>query len=61
MSPSSCTLFEFGTAKGMQCCREFYEMKAWQEVGREDLPVFDLVGVAEAEEWGPDRAHVLCV
>ena len=44
-------VFEFGTAKGMQYCREFYEMKARQEVGEEDLPVFDLVGVAEAEGW----------
>ena len=44
-------VFEFGTVKGMQYCREFYEMKARQEVGEEDLPVFDLVGVAEAEGW----------
>ena len=42
-------VFEFGTVTGMQYCREFYEMKARQEVGEEDLPVFDLVGVAEAE------------
>ena len=44
-------VFEFGTEQGMQYCREFYEMQARQEVGEEDLPVFDLVGVAEAEGW----------
>ena len=47
-------VFEFGTTKGMQYCREFYEMKARQvpqEVVEEDKPVFDLVGVAEAEGW----------
>ena len=46
----------------MQYCREFYEMKARQEVGEEDLPVFDLVGVAEAEGWDQtELIHVLCV
>ena len=45
-------VFEFGTEKGMQYCREFYEMQARsEEVGEADLPVFDLVGVAEAEGW----------
>ena len=47
-------VFEFGTTKGMQYCWEFYEMKARQvpqEVVEEDKPVFDLVGVAEAERW----------
>ena len=44
-------VFEFGTEKGLQYCREFYEMQARQEVGEADLPVFDLVGVAEGEGW----------
>ena len=48
-------VFEFGTTKGVQYCREYYEMQnsARQPplVVDEDLPVFDLVGVAAAEGW----------
>ena len=51
-------VFEFGTKKGMQYCREYYEMKnsARQVVPQgveqeEEEEVFDLVGVAEAEGW----------
>ena len=51
-------VFEFGTKKGMQYCREYYEMKnsarqvVPQGVQQEDEEeVFDLVGVAEAEGW----------
>ena len=50
-------VFEFGTKKGMQYCREYYEMKnsarqvVPQVVVEEAEPVFDLVGVAEAEGW----------
>ena len=48
---------EFGTKKGMKYCREYYDMKnsarqvVPQVVVEEDKPVFDLVGVAEAEGW----------
>ena len=49
-------VFEFGTTKGVQYCREYYEMKnsarqVPREVVEEAEPVFDLVGVAEAEGW----------
>ena len=50
-------VFEFGTKKGMKYCREYYDMKnsarqvVPQVVVEEDKPVFDLVGVAEAEGW----------
>ena len=50
-------VFEFGTKKGMQYCREYYEMKnsarqvVPQGVEQEEEEVFDLVGVAEAEGW----------
>ena len=44
-------VFEFGTAKGMQYCREFYEMKNWARKQKDEEEVFDLVGVAEAEGW----------
>ena len=50
-------VFEFGTKKGMQFCREYYEMKnsarqeVQQGVEQEEEEVFDLVGVAEAEGW----------
>ena len=50
-------VFEFGTKKGMKYCREYYDMKKSarqvvpQVVVEEDKPVFDLVGVAEAEGW----------
>ena len=50
-------VFEFGTKKGMKYCREYYDMKnsarqvVPQVVVEEEMPVFDLVGVAEAEGW----------
>ena len=50
-------VFEFGTKKGMKYCREYYDMKnsapqvVPQLVVEADKPVFDLVGVAEAEGW----------
>ena len=45
-------VFEFGTEKGMQYCREYYEMKnSVQQVQEDEEEVFDLVGVAEAEGW----------
>ena len=50
-------VFEFGTKKGLKYCREYYDMKnsarqvVPQVVAEEEKPVFDLVGVAEAEGW----------
>ena len=44
-------VFEFGTAKGIQSCREFYEMQNWVQEQKEEEEVFDLVGVAESEGW----------
>ena len=44
-------VFEFGTVKGMQYCREFYEMQNWVREQKEEEEVFDLVGVAESEGW----------
>ena len=43
-------VFEFGTVKGMQYCREFYEMQSWVRKQKEE-EVFHLVGVAESEGW----------
>ena len=44
-------VFEFGTKKGMQYCREYYEMKNSARQQEDEEEVFDLVGVAEAEGW----------
>ena len=44
-------VFEFGTSKGMQYCREYYEMKSWARQQKDEEEVFDLVGVAESEGW----------
>ena len=64
-------VFEFGTKKSMKYCREYHDMKnsarqvVPQVVVEEDKPVFDLVGVAEAEVffcvrvWGGEWGLVL--
>ena len=44
-------VFEFGSAKGMQYCREFYEMQNWVRKQKDEEEVFELVGVAESEGW----------